>query len=170
MVNRLTKSRPLTENESMNLSLTELYIRLQAYEDAGLEPEEIRELLHDSTGPLHKKLGEWIDAEQEGRLVVLPCGDDVTPIKCTGLKCPMQAGKVDPATCKAADTCKWATKPLTNADKIRSMTDEELAYFIAKQRFSVVNQIADKLGIDVTMEFIAGQKNALNWLKQEVSE
>ena len=48
-------------------------------------------------------------------------------IKCTGLNCPMQDGKVDPATCKAADTCKWATKPLTNADRIRAMTDEELA-------------------------------------------
>lgn len=43
----------------------------------------------------------------------------MTKIKCTGLKCPMQVGKVDPATCKSADTCKWATKPLTNADRIR---------------------------------------------------
>lgn len=57
----------------------ELRARLAAYEDTGLEPEEMRELLHDSTGPLHKKLGEWIDAEQEGRLLVLPCkvGDTV---------------------------------------------------------------------------------------------
>lgn len=46
-------------------------------------------------------------------------------IKCTGLNCPMQVGKVDPATCKAADTCEWATKPLTNADRIRAMTDED---------------------------------------------
>lgn len=52
--------------------------KLARYEDTGLEPEEMREMLHDSTGPLHKKLGEWIDAEQEGRLLVLPCGDDVT--------------------------------------------------------------------------------------------
>lgn len=59
-------------------------------------------------------------------------------------------------------------KKQTNADKIRQMTDEELADFIARQRFSVVNPIADKLGIDVTTAFIVGRKNALDWLKQEV--
>lgn len=41
MMNRLTKSSQLTENEAMNLSLTNLYMRLQAYEDTGLEPEEV---------------------------------------------------------------------------------------------------------------------------------
>ena len=53
--------------------------KLARYEDSGLEPEEMRELLHDSTGPLHKKLGEWIDAGQDGRLLVLPCrvGDTI---------------------------------------------------------------------------------------------
>ncbi len=49
-----------------------LYERLATYEDTGLSPDEIKELLHDSTGPMHKKLGEWIDAEREGRLVILP--------------------------------------------------------------------------------------------------
>lgn len=39
----------------------------------------------------------------------------------------MQVGCVDPATCEAADTCQWATKPQTNADRIRAMSDEELA-------------------------------------------
>lgn len=53
--------------------------KLADYEDTGLEPEEIEELLHDSTGPLHKKLGELIKAEDEGRLLILPCkvGDTV---------------------------------------------------------------------------------------------
>lgn len=49
-----------------------LYRRLARYEDLGLMPEEIHELLHSTTGPLHKKLGQWIDAEEQGRLVVLP--------------------------------------------------------------------------------------------------
>lgn len=64
--------------------------KLARYEDTGLEPEEMRELLHDSTGPLHKKLGEWIDAEQEGRLLVLPCkvGDTVWLIV-QGMSSPM---------------------------------------------------------------------------------
>lgn len=61
-------------------------------------------------------------------------------------------------------------EPMTNADKLRQMSDDELADFIAMQRFSVVNPIADTLGIDVTTAFIAGRKNALNWLKQEVAD
>lgn len=59
-------------------SQKETWERLKAYEDTGLTPEEIKELLHDTTGPLHKKLGAWIDAEAEGRLVVLPCKIGVT--------------------------------------------------------------------------------------------
>lgn len=47
--------------------------RLVEYEDTGLTPEEIKELAHDTTGPLHRKIGEWIDAEAAGRIVVPPC-------------------------------------------------------------------------------------------------
>lgn len=80
-MNRLTdRSKeiqlPCTDN---GVFWARVHEKLARYEDTGLEPEKMRELLHDSTGPLHKKLGEWIDAEQEGRLVVLPCkvGDTV---------------------------------------------------------------------------------------------
>ncbi len=48
-------------------------MRLAAYEDTGLTPEQIKELAHDTTGPLHRKISEWINAETAGRLVVLPC-------------------------------------------------------------------------------------------------
>ena len=45
--------------------------------------------------------------------------------KCTGMRCPMQYGyKVD--ECNHTD-CPYRTEPVTNADLIRSMTDEELA-------------------------------------------
>ena len=47
--------------------------RLVGYEDTGLTPEQIKELAHDTTGPLHRKISEWIDAEAAGRIVVLPC-------------------------------------------------------------------------------------------------
>ena len=47
--------------------------RLVGYEDTGLTPEEIKELAHDTTGPLHRKISEWIDAEAAGRIVVPPC-------------------------------------------------------------------------------------------------
>ena len=48
--------------------------------------------------------------------------------KCTGRKCPMQAGyKVD--ECDYKD-CPYRTEPITNADRIRAMSDEELIEFI----------------------------------------
>lgn len=65
--------------ESGSCTQRKVWERLKAYEGTGLTPEEIKELLHDTTGPLHHKLGEWIDADASGRLVVLPCkvGDTV---------------------------------------------------------------------------------------------
>ena len=47
--------------------------RLVGYEDTGLTPEQIKELAHDTTGLLHRKISEWIDAEAAGRIVVPPC-------------------------------------------------------------------------------------------------
>jgi len=56
-----------------------MYDRLAAYEDTGLEPEEVKEITSWSYGPFHKKMGDWLKAEHEGRLVVLPCkvGDTI---------------------------------------------------------------------------------------------
>lgn len=50
-----------------------LYSRLARYEDLGLLPEEIDELLYSTTGPLHRKLGLWIDADKTSNLRILPC-------------------------------------------------------------------------------------------------
>lgn len=50
-----------------------LYSRLARYEDLGLLPEEIDELLHSTNGPLHRKLGLWIDADKTSNLRILPC-------------------------------------------------------------------------------------------------
>ena len=47
--------------------------------------------------------------------------------KCTGRRCPMQIGyKVE--ECNHMD-CLYRTEPMTNADRIRSMSDEGLAVF-----------------------------------------
>lgn len=54
-------------------SQRKVWERLKQYEDTGLTPEQVKELAHDTTGPLHRKISEWIDAEAAGRLVVLPC-------------------------------------------------------------------------------------------------
>ena len=51
--------------------------------------------------------------------------------KCTGRKCPMQAGyKVD--ECNHKD-CQYRIEPITNADIIRYMNDEELANIIDRE-------------------------------------
>ena len=49
--------------------------------------------------------------------------------KCTGRKCPMQVGyKIN--ECNHKD-CPYRTEPITNADRIRAMSDEELADVVA---------------------------------------
>lgn len=48
--------------------------------------------------------------------------------KCTGKRCPMQDGyKV--YECNHKD-CPYRTEPITNADRIRAMSDEELVVFL----------------------------------------
>lgn len=65
--------------------------RLAAYEDTGLEPEDIKKAFNEGAllkltaqhlGTTPDRLREWAKAEQEGRLVVLPCkvGDTVYKI------------------------------------------------------------------------------------------
>lgn len=66
--------------------------------------------------------------------------------KCTGVRCPMQVGyKVD--KCNHKD-CPYRTEPITNADRIRAMSDEELA--------NVLREFAEK----------PMQGSFLKWLKQ----
>ena len=48
--------------------------------------------------------------------------------KCTGMRCPMQVGyKVE--ECNHTD-CPYRTEPMTNANRIRSMSDERIAVFL----------------------------------------
>lgn len=56
-------------------------------------------------------------------------------VECTGVRCPMQYGyKVD--GCNHTD-CPYRTEPMTNADRIRSMSDEELAIFLERTQEDV---------------------------------
>ena len=48
--------------------------------------------------------------------------------KCTGMRCPMHVEyKIE--ECNHKD-CQYRTEPMTNADRIRVMGDEELAVFL----------------------------------------
>ena len=64
--------------------MAELREKLKAYEDTGLEPEEIAELTKSLLVGMNKRnrAMELLQAESEGRLIVLPCkvGDTVYEI------------------------------------------------------------------------------------------
>lgn len=72
--------REQIDYNSEYLPLIDAVNRLYAYEDTGLEPDEIKkrnaeyiELTEMTYGPLHQKMGQWLRANMDGRLVVLPC-------------------------------------------------------------------------------------------------
>ena len=79
--------------------------------------------------------------------------------KCTGRNCLMQYDKVNPATCQAVAYCPQATPPKSNADKIRCITDEELAEWL------VDHPVVSKYD-----ENNPQHKAWLDWLKQRVEE
>jgi hypothetical protein len=56
-------------------------------------------------------------------------------------------------------------KPITNADRIRSMTDEELAVFLAKAAPLLINQFAAVNRAMITED--KATRTWLDWLKQE---
>lgn len=74
------------DDEFMDSGVAKFFNRLSAYEDTGLEPEEIKnheaaynECLTRTYGPFKQKISQWLQAEQAARLVVLPCkvGDSI---------------------------------------------------------------------------------------------
>ena len=78
--------------------------------------------------------------------------------KCTGSRCPMQVGyKVD--ECNNKD-CPYRTEPITNADRIRSMTDEELAELIVVKVKDIHHQGMRELAYSAWLEWL--QKPAEN--------
>ena len=77
--------------------INDLIAKLCAYEDTGLEPEEIiglkntceqlsgiNDSLFKANQEMGKDLAEWKKAHDDGRMVVLPCkvGDTIWRIKC----------------------------------------------------------------------------------------
>ena len=91
---------------------------------------------------------------------------------CTGERCLMQYDKFDPATCKAVDYCPQATPPRTKADRIRAMTDEELARLLTDAECP-----SDLGGTDkckdppphTSLDSILCRECWLAWLRQEAT-
>ena len=79
--------------------------------------------------------------------------------KCTGVRCPMQYGyKVE--ECNQTD-CPYRTEPITNADRIRAMSDDELAWELMTWRLETE---AKHHGVE--SNYPNTQKSILEWLKQ----
>lgn len=79
--------------------------------------------------------------------------------KCTGLRCPMQVGyKVD--ECDHKD-CPYRTEPITNAQKIRSMSDEELCNWLFQRDCTNIAAFLEYGGMGV-MDAV----QLLEWLQQ----
>lgn len=84
IINTLHRER--IDYSSEYIPLVDAANRLSDYEDIGLEPDEIEkrnaeyiELTEMAYGSLHQKMSQWLRANMDGRLVVLPCkaGDTV---------------------------------------------------------------------------------------------
>ena len=79
--------------------------------------------------------------------------------KCTGLRCPMQVGyKVD--ECDYKD-CPYRTEPITNAQKIRAMSDEELCNWLFQRDCTNIAAFLEHGGMGV-MDAV----QLLGWLQQ----
>ena len=89
--------------------------------------------------------------------------------KCTGKRCPMQIGyKVD--ECNYKD-CLYRTEPHTNADRIRAMSDEDLAKILNafNAYFDECNRSEDDIDChDCELFKLCGlwEGKAIDWLKQ----
>ena len=74
--------------------------------------------------------------------------------KCTGEYCPMQMG-YDFENCAAIEKCPYRTWPVTIADHIRGMTDNELAGILLKFRIDeALNRFAGVSDLPETLEEI----------------
>ena len=87
--------------------------------------------------------------------------------KCTGMRCPMQAGyKVD--ECNNKD-CPYRTEPITNADRIRSMTDEELVVFLDEFSSRCIDCVEDAKNQSCPIYkegYYCRPRDIMGWLKQ----
>lgn len=102
----------------------------------------------------------------------------------TGLKGLAADGhEINCRTCRSGKTCNVANahgywvgacvryspeKPMTNADKIRQMTDEELAEFLLNRDLDTVEKASKAVGFTYKVDREQCLVDVIDWLKQEV--
>ena len=58
--------------------------------------------------------------------------------------------------------------PMTNADRIRAMSDEELAEFLAEEQYRIANVVFQAAGYGLEKQVIYVRR--LDWLQQPAEE
>lgn len=102
----------------------------------------------------------------------------------TGLKGLAADGhEINCRTCRSGKTCNVANahgywvgacvryspeKPMTNADRIRAMSDEELAEFLLNRDLGVVEKASKTTGFTYKVDREQCLVDVIDWLKQEV--
>lgn len=83
--------------------------------------------------------------------------------------CPHCVFEKTEANCRGCfEGSHYKPKPITNADRIRAMTDEELDKFLGEVQWDVANYCG---GVTQTQEYPVPEHRGawLDWLKQEVT-
>ena len=112
--------------------------RLADYEDTGLTPELVRETaklaiwIHENG---LEKIKEWIKADKDGRVVVLP-----------------------------------SNKALTNADRIRAATNQQLAKLLYDNQKEFCRLMYKNLGFEDELNFSEDYSDILAWLNAQSKE
>lgn len=112
--------------------------RLADYEDTGLTPELVREAaklaiwIHENG---LEKIKEWIKADNDGRVVVLP-----------------------------------SNKALTNADRIRAATNQQLAKLLYDNQKEFCRLMYKNLGFEDELNFSEDYSDILAWLNAPSKE
>ena len=70
----------------------------------------------------------------------------------------------------AAKFSRYQEEPHTNAGKLRAMTDEELADFLAFEQGQIVKKLASKFGFLEHRSLYPTPIEWLSWLQQEASD
>lgn len=70
--------------------------------------------------------------------------------------------------CKCKPKICGSIVPITNADRIRRMSDEELAEFLAEEQYRIASVVFQACGIGLEKQVIYARR--LDWLQQPAEE
>ena len=101
--------------------------------------------------------------------IVCPECDEKMMDETIGWRCPKCKGFVSSLDGKFYPHVDGSfMPPMTNADRIRAMSDEELAEFLAEEQFRIANVVFQAVGYGLEKQAIYVRR--LDWLQQPAEE